>query len=425
MSEKKSYTDPVEISAILTVIGVIILFSASIIVVLIAPSYVDPSWTQPTTPYQVQMYEVSDPNVYISSTQKGRQELQFVYHLKNDYTLLAFQESDTVKIVTTPDLEKYITKNDENKLKLTARLLLLREPQGEQLEKSREMRQKLQSDWEQKNPKGREEGLVKPDFSIYELYDPAKSEAFSLGPTEGILENWVNREHFTFVEGPKQEFHKSTGVIYVLNPVEYRISKFKQGDVSIWRYDPNGKPIESLAELKGSELGFSSRAELIAEGEHIYAIEGCWYCHTDQTRTLIQDTVLNGSDSYPAPPSSANEYVYQNITFPGTRRIGPDLSRVAIKRPSRDWHKGHFWSPKTASAGSIMPSFRHFFDDDPRGTGKSLTGVPNYRFEAIFQYLMTKGSRITPPTEAWWLGKDPVQTIAIIEGLRKPEVPGE
>jgi len=29
-------------------------------------------------------------NIYISSTQKGGGELQFVYHLKNDFTLLAF-----------------------------------------------------------------------------------------------------------------------------------------------------------------------------------------------------------------------------------------------------------------------------------------------------------------------------------------------
>ncbi len=31
---------------------------------------------------------------------------------------------------------------------------------------------------------------------------------------------------------------------------------------------------------------------------------------------------------------------------------------------------------------------------------------------------MTKGTRITPPTQAWWLGKDPLHTTEIIEGLR-------
>jgi cytochrome c oxidase cbb3-type subunit 2 len=46
-------------------------------------------------------------------------------------------------------------------------------------------------------------------------------------------------------------------------------------------------------------------------------------------------------------------------------------------------------------------------------------GIPNYQFEAVFQYLMTKGTRITPPTESWWLGKDPIDTKAIIEGKKK------
>jgi cytochrome c oxidase cbb3-type subunit 2 len=216
-------------------------------------------------------------------------------------------------------------------------------------------------------------------------------------------------------ESPRQDWHSDAGVLYVNNPVEYRISYFRFGAQEGYKYDPEGDAITSVDKLREPELGFLSRQELISKGEAIYAQEGCWYCHTDQTRTLIQDTVLNGSDSYPAPPSSANEYVYQRVTFPGTRRIGPDISRVGIKRPSRDWHKSHFWSPKTASAGTIMPAFKHFFDDDPRGTAKSAFGVPNWRFEAIFQYLMTKGTRITAPTQAWWQGKDPIQTIELIE----------
>ena len=107
--------------------------------------------------------------------------------------------------------------------------------------------------------------------------------------------------------------------------------------------------------------------------------------------------------------------VYNTITMTGTRRIGPDLSRVGVKRPSRDWHKAHFWSPATKSAGSIMPPFTHFFDDDPRGTPKNPFGVPNWRFEAVFQYLMTKGTRITSPDKGWWKGKDPINTLNILE----------
>lgn len=410
-------------SAIFTIIGIILLFSCSICVVLIAPRYVDPSWTSASSPYQVQMYEISDPNLYISSTVKGGSTLQFVYHIKRNFTLLAFHETDSTRFVSPSHLENFITHHNEPTLKLTSKLLLLRKPQSNLSFNAVAIADKLRSDaqasWEKEHPKWKDEGLAKPSFEILELYEPDGNEAFAVAPSEGILENWVDQDFKILDETPQQAFHQESGVVYVNNPIEYRFSHFHYADEEGWRYDPDGESVKDIQQLKSHALGFQSRAELIALGEHIYAIEGCWYCHTDQTRTLVQDVVLNGSDSYPAPPSAANEYIYQKITFPGTRRIGPDMSRVGIKRPSRDWHKGHFWSPKTASPGSIMPSFRHFFDEDPRGTSKAIVGIPNYRFEAIYQYLMTKGTRITPPTQAWWLGKDPIRTKEIIEGQRK------
>jgi cytochrome c oxidase cbb3-type subunit 2 len=278
-----------------------------------------------------------------------------------------------------------VTREGEKPLKLTTRLLLLR-------------------------PLGKKEA----GQDLYELYDPEKEVAFVEGYPDPVLENWVDKDFV--VLDPHNAWHALAGVIYQTNPIEFKVSKFVDQGKEYWRRDPKGAPFTSEEELKGAPYQFLSRKELIAVGEHIYQIEGCWYCHTDQTRTLVQDVTLNGSDSFPAPPSSANEYIYQQVTFPGTKRNGPDLSRTGIKRPSRDWHKAHFWAPKTQSVGSIMPAFRHFFDFDPRGTGRKTTGVPNYKFEAIFQYLMTKGTRITPPTEAWWLGKDPVNTLKIIEG---------
>lgn len=405
-------------SAILMVIGIILLFSTAVTVTLFAPRYVDSTWSTPTSPYQVQMYEIEDPNVYISSAASGGSSLQYVHHLKADFTLLAFRESENLRFVAASDLEKYITRNMEEPLKLTSRLLLLREPEGELQESAEQLRRQLQEEWRSQNPNWQEEGVTPLDYEVLELYDPQKPEAFSINPSGLVLQNWVDQNYVIVDEEFKHPYHHNPGVVYVQNPLEFRITPIRFAGQEKWRYDPKGRPIQDLKELTSSILGFHSRQDLISFGEHIYAIEGCWYCHTDQTRTLIQDVVLNGSESYPAPPSSANEYIYQKITFPGTRRIGPDLSRVGVKRPSRDWHKAHFWAPKTASAGSIMPAFQHFFDDDPRGTGSAMIGIPNFQFEAIFQYLMTKGTRITSPTQAWWLGKDPVKTKEIIEGQR-------
>jgi cytochrome c oxidase cbb3-type subunit 2 len=410
-SAHQNFIHRIDKSALWMIIGVILLFSTSIIVVLIAPTYVDPTWTSPTSPYQVQMYEIEDPNLYISSAFSGGSDLQYVRHLKQDFSLLAFKESNSLRVVSSPELDPYITKVGESTLKLTSRLLLLRDPEGEAKKQADQLLLSQQATGK--------ENLEKVNFQVLELYDPKQKEAFSLDPSGGILQNWVDENFKILDESVKQAYHRDYGVIYSLNPREFRIVEVGKGESKRWRYDPIGRPIQNLDELKSPAMNFYSRQELIQFGEHLYAIEGCWYCHTDQTRTLIQDTVLNGSDSYPAPPSSANEYIYQKITFAGTRRIGPDISRVGVKKPSRDWHKAHFWAPKTASAGSIMPSFQHFFDNDPRGTGKSSIGIPNHRFEAIYQYMMTKGTRITAPTQAWWLGKDPIKTKEIIEGQRK------
>lgn len=370
----------VELSAVLSVIGILLLFSVSVMIILIAPSYVDKSWTEPTSPYQVQVYELADPNVFISGV---GQEVMVVNRIVEGLTYVAFKESETLKIQAPEELQKYITKKDETTLKLVSKVLLLKPLK-----------------------------IMGKNGETFELYDPQRKEAFLVG-TDSTTENWVDKD-FVVLENNKQE--DSPGLIFQINPREFLYSTYQVADRVHWRYDPAGKPIDSVEEMLAKPLEFLSRKQLIELGEHIYAIEGCSYCHTDQTRTLVQDLVLNGSDSYPAPPSSANEYIYQKVSFPGTKRNGPDLSRVGVKRPSRDWHKSHFWSPKTQNRGSIMPSFRHFFDFDPRGTARSPVGVPNYQFEAIFQYLMTKGTRITPPTQAWWTGKDPLKTIDIIEG---------
>lgn len=419
MSGNKHWYDNIDTSAVLTVIGVIVLFSSAIGVTLLAPMWLEESWMEPSCEYQVQMYEVADPNVYLSNSAADRDDLQLVHHLKKDFTLVAYTESEVVRIVAPKELDQFVTRFGDEKLRLTSKLLLLREPEGDMAWKAEKLAKKLFEEWEDRNPNWKRDGLARTAYQVLELYDPGLDEAFVVTEADGIVENWVDENYTILDQTQKQEYHGNAGVLYVHNPQEFRIIRKKFVDRYGWAYDPTGERVSSLEKLTGDELGFMSRAHLIDLGEKTYAQEGCWYCHTDQTRTLIQDTVLNGVESEPAPPSAPNEYIYQKITFPGTRRIGPDLSRVGLKRPGRDWHKAHFWAPKTASPGSIMPRFQHFFDDDPRGTSrKSDVGVPNMRFEAVFQYLMTKGTRITAPTRSWWMGKDHIQTKEIIEGRR-------
>lgn len=386
----------IEGSFIATMVGIVILFSTAVGTVLIAPTLIEPTWVEPTSPFQVQMYEEADPYFYIGRSSRGVDSLEYVQHIKAGRTLLAFQESEQLKIEAPEHLAGYVTRADEKDLKLTSRLLMLKEMSKE--------RRRLFSH-------------IPITQHVLELYEVEGPEAFAIASSDDFLAHYVDQDFKVLEESSEHPFHRDPGVIFVKNPQEYRVMVYTANGETRYRYDQNGKAIESLEMLKATPFGFVSRKHLIHYGENIYKQEGCWYCHTDQTRTLIQDTVLNGTDTFAAPPSSANEYIYQETSFLGTRRVGPDLSRVGIKRPSRDWHKAHFWSPKTASLGSIMPSFRHLFTYDPRGTSNAVEGVPNLEFEALYQYMLTKGTRMMPPSQSWWTGKDPLHTTLLIEGL--------
>lgn len=91
-------------------------------------------------------------------------------------------------------------------------------------------------------------------------------------------------------------------------------------------------------------------------GRAVYVREGCWYCHTQQIRTLEADTQRYGWRGVAAPISLPGEYSADEPHLLGTRRIGPDLSRVGGKYKT-SWHKAHFNNPRDLVPGSVMPPF--------------------------------------------------------------------
>lgn len=407
-------------SAIYTALGITTLFALSVGAVLVSPQLTENSWVEPVCSYQKQMHELADPNVYLSRPSSDSGQVHTLYHLHRDSLPLVFAESETEAIFSDDSLQGYVTPYQQP-LRLTHRLLLLKDIDSEAEdiwgEKARTWIQEQERSWKANNASG-----LMPRFKAYLLYDPLIDETFTIANSDGITENWIDKGTFTYIDadGQSQELldEGDDGTIYARNPKQYSLSPYSlPGGDTGWKFDPHGQGIYSKQDFKDRELGAMARAELISLGETIVANEGCNTCHTFQTRTLIQDVVLNGLD-HPAPPSAPGEYIYERVSFMGTKRNGPDLSRVGVKRMSRDWHMSHFWSPRTASPGSIMPSYRHFFDFATSGTDPNLTGIPSYRFEAVYQYLMTKGTRLTSPNKAWWRGGD-MRTRQVLERKKK------
>jgi cbb3-type cytochrome c oxidase subunit II len=117
-----------------------------------------------------------------------------------------------------------------------------------------------------------------------------------------------------------------------------------------------GKPFENSDPAKGPIGKLRQYSEQELKGRAIYVKEGCWYCHTQQTRTLLADTKRSGWRGVDAPISTPDEFVYDNPHMFGTKRTGPDLSRVGGKYDAQ-WHRTHFRNPRDLVPGSVMPPY--------------------------------------------------------------------
>ena len=104
--------------------------------------------------------------------------------------------------------------------------------------------------------------------------------------------------------------------------------------------------------------------EVQAEGRRIYIREGCWYCHTQQVRSVeVEEGTVHVRGDL-GPESEPGDYYYQKPVLWGTNRQGPDLSHVGSRPLDKRWHIRHLEEPRKVVPGSIMPSFTHLSDED-------------------------------------------------------------
>ena len=96
--------------------------------------------------------------------------------------------------------------------------------------------------------------------------------------------------------------------------------------------------------------GVRPYAPLELAGRDIYIREGCYLCHSQQIRALKDEVERYGHYSLAA------ESMYDHPFQWGSKRIGPDLSRVGGKYSS-DWHYAHLSNPQALVPESLMPRY--------------------------------------------------------------------
>ncbi len=85
-------------------------------------------------------------------------------------------------------------------------------------------------------------------------------------------------------------------------------------------------------------------------GRDLYIREGCNNCHSQMVRPFRHELERYGEYGKPG------ETVYEHPFLWGSKRTGPDLSRVGGKYPNL-WHVRHMEDPRSTSPRSIMPPY--------------------------------------------------------------------
>ena len=174
------------------------------------------------------------------------------------------------------------------------------------------------------------------------------------------------------------------------------------------------------------ELGkpetFIGLPKQIAEVADIAASDALVKAVTDAGGKIEVNVVPTGADisrGWGKRRTVAQDYVYDAVVQPGTRRAGPDLANVGSRLADPNWQLQHLYAPQSVLNNSTMPGYRFLFEKRKVGKVSStdslkLTGefappvgfeiVPTDKARALVAYLLSLRadaplfeSPVTPP----------------------------
>ena len=107
---------------------------------------------------------------------------------------------------------------------------------------------------------------------------------------------------------------------------------------------------------EGTDIYPRPQSGMFQRGAHVYAANGCVYCHSQQIRAdyIADDIERKWGDRRSAP----RDYIFQRPVFLGKMRMGQDLANIGARAPAPEESPapaGAAASPASASAASPSP----------------------------------------------------------------------
>jgi cbb3-type cytochrome oxidase cytochrome c subunit len=122
--------------------------------------------------------------------------------------------------------------------------------------------------------------------------------------------------------------------------------------------------IDPQTDEEGTDIYPAPRSGMAERGRHIYAANGCNYCHTQQVRADYAASDLDRTrDLGPDPRpkwgerrSAPRDYIFDRPVLLGKKRMGPDLANVGHAAPVTDENAPPPGSTTSATTGSPAPA---------------------------------------------------------------------
>jgi len=99
---------------------------------------------------------------------------------------------------------------------------------------------------------------------------------------------------------------------------------------------------------EGTDIYPRPQSGMFARGEHVYAANGCVYCHSQQVRA---DYIANDIErKWGNRRSAPRDYIFERPVFLGKMRMGQDLANIGARAPAPEE------SPSPAAQGAAVSS---------------------------------------------------------------------
>ena len=97
---------------------------------------------------------------------------------------------------------------------------------------------------------------------------------------------------------------------------------------------------------EGTDIYPRPQSGMFTRGEHVYAANGCVYCHSQQVRAdyIADDIERKWGNRRSAP----RDYIFERPVFLGKMRMGQDLANIGSRAPAPE--------ESPAPAGGASPS---------------------------------------------------------------------